>query len=235
MKLSIICPICNERGNLKELVKRIISAVSIYFEANSAELILVDDGSDDGSNFLIASLPKNNSIKLVTHAERRGQAAAISSGLKVARGEIIIIMDSDLQVFPEDIPVFINKITTGYHLVNGIRASRKEVLLLRLLSKLFSLIVSILARVRIKDAASNFTAVRKEFIYGLNLESNDHRYIIPILKKRGAFKIAEVMIRHTNRRYGKSKYRLSKVLQAVPEFFLFILRFKKGYYDWPKE
>lgn len=231
-KISVICPVCNEKDNLDELVNRIHNTLAEHFICNNAELILVDDGSTDGSNKIISDLTQRlSNIRFIVHDKKRGQAAALCSGFKVAKGDIIITLDSDLQVFPEDLPILLNKISGGYQLVNGVRSDRKEVLLLRLSSKLFSLLVSILINTRIKDAASSFTAIRKEFVNNLSLVGNDHRYIIPIVKKRGAVRIAEVMVRHTNRRKGKSKYKLSKVILAVPEFFSFWLRFTKGYYD----
>jgi hypothetical protein len=102
---------------------------------------------------------------------------------------------------------------------------------LKLSSKLFSFLVSLISGAPIADAASNFTAVRGKFIKGLELYANDHRYIVPILKRRGALKIAEVKVRHAKRQKGRSKYSLGKVVLAVPEFFSFYSRFKKGAYD----
>ncbi len=231
-KLSIVCPVHNEEENLSELIRRIFNGLRNCIDFNEIEIILIDDNSRDKSLKVMNDLVMQfNNINVISHDKRRGQAAAISSGLRAARGEIIITMDSDLQVFPEDLPIFLDKMNDGYQLVNGIRSGRKEILLLRLSSKLFSLLVSILINTRIKDAASNFTAVRKEFINGLNLEGNDHRYIIPIIKRRGATRIIEVNVRHAHRKRGKSKYRLIKLISAVPEFFLFYHRFKRGYYD----
>jgi len=229
--VSIICPFHNEEDNLKELVERTIRTLTNFCNMNEVELIMVDDGSTDTSSVVMSELLKRyNSIKLITHGQKIGQAAALSSGFNSANGDIIITMDSDLQVFPEDLPIFLNKMKEGYDVVNGIRIDREELLFLKLSSKLFSFFISIFLRTPIKDAASNFTAIKKEFIKNLKLVMNDHRYIVPIVKKRGAVRIAEVKVRHIKRRKGKSKYRLSKVILAVPEFFSFYLRFKRGYY-----
>ncbi|MEI6831381.1 MAG: glycosyltransferase [Candidatus Omnitrophota bacterium] len=231
MKLSIVCPVCNERDNLEELIDRVFSALPDLFKNNNAELIFIDDGSNDGSRGLIESLLKKNSnIKLLIHNERKGQAAALSSGFFLAGGDIIITMDADLQVFPEDLPLFLDKMDKGYDLVNGVRSDRQERAILRLSSKFLSLLISIILNININDAASNFTAVKKGFVKNLCLLANDHRYIIPIIKSRGAIKITEVKVRHTIRQKGKSKYRLLKIVSAIPELFSFYSRFKRGYY-----
>ncbi|MFZ2603351.1 MAG: glycosyltransferase family 2 protein [Candidatus Omnitrophota bacterium] len=230
--VSIICPFYNERDNLEELVERIAKTLSKFYDISEIELVMVDDGSTDNSDVIMRKLAeKYSSIKLITHNKKMGQAAALSSGFLSAGGDIVITMDADLQVFPEDLPLFLDKMNRGYDLVNGIRLNRKELLLLRLSSKFFSFLVSILLNTPIKDAASNFIAVRKEFVKNLNLTVNDHRYIIPIIKKRGAIKIAEVKVRHAKRYKGKSKYKLSKIISAVPELFSFYSRLKRGYYN----
>jgi dolichol-phosphate mannosyltransferase len=176
-------------------------------------------------------LKKYDFMKMITHPRRMGQTAALSTGFQAATGEIVIIMDGDLQIFPEDIYILINKMAEGYDLVNGMRTERKGVFLLKICSIIFSSAVSIIFNIYIKDMASNFKAFRREFIKNLDLTSNDHRYIIPIVYNRGARKIAEVSVRHAKRVQGKSKYRLSKILAAIPEFFWFYHRYRKGYYD----
>ena len=231
-KLSIICPFYNEKDNLEELVERIFGVLNKLYHMDEIELIMVNDGSSDNSSIIMRKLTERyGNIKPIIHNKKIGQAAALSSGFHSASGSIVITMDSDLQVFPEDLPLFLDKINQGYDLVNGIRLNRKDPLFLTLSSKFFSFLVSVFLNVRIKDAASNFTAVKKEFIEKLNLMANDHRYIVPILKKRGALKIAEVKVRHAKRQKGRSKYRLAKVVSAVPEFFSFYFRFKRGDYD----
>jgi len=231
MKLSIICPVCNEKGNLKELIERVFSSLPDLFKNNNAELIFVDDGSNDGSRELLENLlKKNSSIKLLIHDERRGQAAALSSGFLSAAGDIIITMDADLQVFPEDLPLFLNKMDEGFDFVNGARIARQDGVILKLSSRFLSFLISTILNIKIKDAASNFTAVKRRFVKNLRLLANDHRYIILIVKSRGATRITEIKVRHAMRQKGRSKYKLSKVISAIPELFSFYSRFKKGYY-----
>ncbi|MDD5355127.1 MAG: glycosyltransferase [Candidatus Omnitrophica bacterium] len=231
MKLSIVCPVCNERDNLRELIDRVFASLPDLFNNNNAELIFVDDGSDDGSRDLLENfLKKDSSIKLLIHNKRRGQAAALSSGFLSAAGDIVITMDADLQVFPEDLRLFLNKMDEGFDFVNGARTGRQDGVILKLSSRLFSFLLSAILNITIRDATSNFTATRREFVKDLHLLANDHRYIISIIKSRGATKITEVKVRHAIRQKGKSKYKISKIVFAIPELFLFYSRLKKGYY-----
>jgi glycosyltransferase involved in cell wall biosynthesis len=230
--ISIISPFCNEKDNLVELVERILKTLNEYYDRRELEIIMVDDGSSDGGNIVVRKLSeKYAGVKLITHHKKMGKAAALSSGFSLAQGDIIITMDSDLQGIPEEIPLFLERMNKGYDLVNGIRLRRKETLFLRLCSKILSLLVSIFLKILVRDVSSNFTAVKKEFVNGLSLSANDHRYIIPIMHKRGAVRIIEVGIRHAKRLKGKSNYRVSKIVSAVPEFFSFYFRLKKGLYD----
>lgn len=224
-KISVVCPIRDERDNLEELTSRIHSSLGEYFNKDEAELILVDDGSADDSLDIMRKLAKEfKGIKIVTHDTPMGQAAALSSGLGDARGEIVIIMNGDLQAFPEDIALFIRKMEEGYDVVNGIRIKRKDILLFRISSKFLGLLIRIFFGISIKDPSSNFIAVRNEFITNIKLEFNDHRYIIPILYNRGAHKIGQIGVRHKLREKGKSKYKLSKPFFALPEFIGFCIR-----------
>lgn len=228
-KISIICPIRNERDNLEELVSRIYSSLGEYFINDEAELILVDDGSTDDSLDIMRKLSKGfRGIRIVTHNTPMGQATALSSGLEVAAGEIVIIMNGDLQVFPEDIILFIKKMEEGYDVVNGIRIKRRDILLFKISTKFLGLLIKIFFDISVKDPSSNFLAVRNKFINDIKLKFNDHRYIIPILYNRGARKIGEVGVRHKLREKGKSKYKLSKPFFAIPEFIGFCIREFRG-------
>jgi len=235
-KISIICPVCNEVDNLEELVTRIFTVVASCESLGGIELILVDDASTDKSLFVMHNLAvRFCNITIVCHHKRLGQGVALSSGFRAAKGDIVITMDADLQVFPEDIPFFIAKIKEGYDLVNGVRVRREEKLFFKVCSKILSLLVNVTFGVSLRDAASNFTAVKKKFVKNLIFVANDHRFIMPILHRRGALRIAEVNIRHSKRSKGKSKYSLFKPITAVPEFVAFYFRLKNRFYDLNKE
>jgi len=235
-KISIVCPVCNEADNLEELVTRIFTVLAGYESSGDMELILVDDASTDKSLSVMHNLAARFcNITVVCHRERLGQGFALSSGFRAAKGDIIITMDADLQVFPEDIPLFIVKIKEGYDLVNGRRVKRKGRLFYRACSKIFTLLVNVTFGIFLRDAASNFTAVKKDFVRNLIFVANDHRFIVPILHRRGAVRVAEVGIRHSKRNKGKSKYSLFKPIMAVPEFVSFYFRLKNGFYNINRE
>jgi glycosyltransferase involved in cell wall biosynthesis len=230
--VSVICPVCNEKDNLEELVKRIFSSLHFYSESGKMELILVDDGSKDGSSDIIISLQKNfRNIKLIRLDKRMGQGAALGSGLLMASGDVAVTMDADLQLYPEDIPLLLAKLEEGYDVVSGTRTDRKEKILLKICSKIFAVLIRMFFGIHVNDPSSDFIAVREKFIKNINLKRNDHRYIIPILYKRGAHRIANVNVRHAKRYKGKSKYNLLKIISAIPELFYFLFRFKKVYYN----
>ncbi|MBU2221535.1 MAG: glycosyltransferase, partial [Candidatus Omnitrophica bacterium] len=158
-KISIVCPIRNEGDNLEELINRIYSSLGEYFIDDKAELILVDDGSNDDSLDIMRKLSKKFSgIKIINHNAPMGQSLALSSGLGVAAGEIVIIMNGDLQVFPEDIVFFIKKMEEGYDVVNGIRIKRKDILLFKISTKVLGLLIKIFFDISVKDPSSNFIA-----------------------------------------------------------------------------
>jgi len=141
-------------------------------------------------------------------------------------------MDGDLQVFPEDLPLFVEKIRKGYDVVNGIREHRQHSFVLRFASRVYNTLMLIFFNVPVIDAASNFSAFKAKFVKGLKLIDNDHRYIIPIVMKKGAKRIGEIVVRHTERKGGKSKYKtLIKFIKGGPEIILAWFRIKLGRYN----
>jgi glycosyltransferase involved in cell wall biosynthesis len=196
------------------------------------ELLFIDDGSSDGSSELLReSAQGNNNIRVYSHQARSGQAQAFNTGFRNSAGRLVVTMDADLQVFPEDLPLFFQKIEEGYDAVNGYRRNRKDSPLINFYSFIFNIFVRTLLSSCVSDAASNYTAIKRQFIDGLELSGNDHRYIIPIVKRRGGIRVAEVVIRHQRRQKGKSKYKLTKCLNAFPEIISFWFRLRSGGYD----
>ena len=167
-------------------------------------------------------------IRLFCHNHRLGQAGCISSGFQIAKGQVVVTMDSDLQIYPEDIPLLLKKIDQGYDLVNGYRAMRQDQLFICLGSKIFNRIMRKIFSLSIEDATSNFVAIRKKFLKRLTLFNNDHRYLIAILKSRGLNKMCEILVRHRDRKKGRSKYSFFiKFLTAFPELLRAFIRIKK--------
>lgn len=224
--ISIVVPIHNEEAVLPELAERVHNVMV----GEDWELLLVDDKSTDNSHRLMLELAKKyQNIVVLQNERRRGQTGCFRNGFDHAKGDITITMDGDLQVMPEDLPLFINKMEQGYDVVNGIREHRQHVFRFRLLSRFYNLLMLLFFNCPVIDAASNFTIFKTKFIKDLRLKNNDHRYIIPIVVKRGAEFIGEVVVRHREREKGKTKYKMwVKILSGGPEIVKAFFRIKMG-------
>jgi len=231
-KISVISPVHNEEDVVEELITRVKNVMNKNYK-NDWEFILVDDLSTDNSAYTIKRLAKKHrNVKYLKLEKKGGQTGCFKAGFDYARGRFIITMDADLQVLPEDIPLFINKMDKGYDVVNGIREHRQHFFKLRLASRIYNLLMLLFFNCPVLDAASNFTAFKKRFVTGLDLTDNDHRYIIPIVVRRGARKIGEVVVQHKERKAGKTKYKtLHKYIKGGPEIMTAWLRLKSGRYD----
>jgi glycosyltransferase involved in cell wall biosynthesis len=235
MKVSIVSPERNEKDCLEELVERVSAVMSAHFRAGDWEYIVVDDASTDGSDELLERLAKKNpNLRPCFHGERRGQTGCFKTGFDAAKGDYAITMDADLQLFPEDLPLFFEKIEQGFELVNAIRVGRKHPLPMKVASRLYNFLMWLFFRCPVSDAASNFTAIKTGYVKGLYLTDNDHRYIIAIVMSRGLKKIAEVGVRHNARKSGKSKYSaMPKYVRGFPEIFRAYGRIRSGRYAKP--
>lgn len=234
-ELSIILPIYNEEKSLPELLARIHKTVCEQ-QKIVCELICINDGSSDSSRQVLQSLAQHyRYMRLFLHDTRQGKCAAISAGFAMVRGDIVIVMDSDLQHSPEDIPLFVERIREGYDLVNAVRLKRQANCVYKIYSRLLSFLIAWICRIKVEDPSSNFIAVREKYIRNLSLYSNDHRYLIPILMKRGAARFTEVCVTHQKRVYGISKYGLHKGIIAFFEWWAFCRRFWCGRYMYINE
>jgi len=228
MKISLISPERNEKDILEELVKRVERVMSKRFKANEWEYIIVDDASDDGSAEKLKELAKScKNLRPVLHRERKFQTGCFQTGFENAKGDYVITMDSDLQVLPEDLPLFFDKIGQGYELVNAIRENRQHPFWMKLASRCYNILMLLFFDCPVFDAASNYTAIKRSYVKNLKLHHNDHRYLIPILQTKGLKRIGEVVVRHEKRSRGKSKYSaLPKYLKGFPEIFWAFVRIK---------
>jgi len=231
IKTTILIPIKNESQTLEELIGRVTNVMNSTHKG-VWELLLIDDASTDNTAALITALKKKyKNIRVIFHKNSRGQTGCFKTGFNSARGKIIITLDGDLQVMPEDIPKFIEKMGQGYDLVNGIRENRQHPFWIKLASRIYNTLMLIFFNSPVFDAASNFTAIKTSLIKGVNLRGNDHRYIVPIAMQRGAKKIGEVVIIHKMRKSGKSKYKaLPKYIKGFFEIFMAWTRLRLGIY-----
>ncbi len=229
--LSLIIPCYNEDKNIGILygkIKKSFSTAGII----KYELIFVDDGSTDGTFKEIANVcRKDKKVKSIRLKRNCGQTAAISTGIEYSKGDVIILMDADLQNEPADIPVLLKKINEGYDVVSGWRHKRKDNFFIRVLpSKIANAMISLISGVKLKDYGCTLKAYRREYIKDIKLYGEMHRFIPVYAKMQGA-NITEVKVRHYPRIYGKSKYGLIRIFKVILD--LLVVKFIENYYNKP--
>ncbi len=214
MNLTIVVPLYDEEENVERLYSSIVDAVSP--EGFAFEVILVDDGSRDRTAEIAAGIAANDSrLRVVEFRKNYGQTAAMAAGIDLARGDIIVTMDGDLQNDPIDIPNFIAKMNEGYDLVVGWRFNRKDKLISRKIpSKIANWLIGKVTGVPIKDNGCSLKAFRSSVIKQVPLYNEMHRFIPAMTSITGA-RIAEIKVRHHARQFGKSKYGLSRVYKVL--------------------
>ncbi|MDX9864709.1 MAG: glycosyltransferase family 2 protein, partial [Anaerolineaceae bacterium] len=199
----------------------------------SWEMVLVDDGSKDGSMEVLKDLAEKDPLHVRVVALRRnfGQTAAMAAGIDHSSGEIIVMMDADLQNDPADIPMMLEKIDAGYDLVSGWRKSRQDAFITRTLpSHIANKIISAVTGVHLHDYGCSLKAYRREVITGFRLYGEMHRFI-PVYASSVGAKIIEVPVHHHARQYGKAKYGLERTFKVVLD--LFTVKFLTSYSNKP--
>jgi glycosyltransferase involved in cell wall biosynthesis len=230
MDLSIIVPIYNEHDSLRLLYQVICEAVSPL--GLEWDLILVDDGSKDNSLLVLEELALIDPVHVRIVALRRnfGQTAAIAAGIDHSDGDVIVLMDADLQNDPADIPCMLEKIREGYDVVSGWRQNRQDTLSRRLPSQLANNLISWATGVRLHDYGCTLKAYRREVITGFRLYGEMHRFIPAYASSYGA-RIIELPVRHHARRFGKAKYGLERTVKVILD--LVTVKFLNSYANKP--
>lgn len=214
MDLSIVVPIYNEAESLEALVREACKTLDSL--GKSYEIIIVDDGSTDGSYAVLSRLHKQEPrVKVVRFKRNFGQTAAVAAGLAYARGEVIVAMDGDGQNDPKDIPALLEKLDEGFDLVSGWRSPRHDPFWSRQLpSNVANGLISWLTKVKLHDYGCTLKAIRREVAKELKLYGEMHRFIPAIAYERGA-RIAEIKVNHRARRWGKSKYGIARTFRVI--------------------
>ena len=226
--ISITIPIHNEAGNLPRLYARVKESMTEL--GQPWELILVNDGSTDGSEHLLDGLAASDPAVKVVHFRRNfGQTAAMMAGFDHAGGDIIIPMDGDLQNDPGDIPLMLARLEEGYDVVSGWRKDRKDNALQRNLpSILANRLISFVSGVELRDFGCSLKAYRRDVLAGVRLYGEMHRFL-PIYAHWHGARISEVEVRHYPRTSGQSKYGLERVLKVLADLITvkFLDRFQQ--------
>ncbi len=232
MKISIVIPVYNEVENLENL-HQAVHPLWIGQPNLDWELILVDDGSSDGSQQMLEELSRDDPkyTRIIELRRNFGQTAAIAAGIDHSQGEVIILMDADLQNDPADIPMMLDLIEQGYDVVSGWRLKRQDKLLTRVLpSRMANGLISFVTGVHLHDYGCTLKAYRREVLTGFRLYGEMHRFIPAYANSVGA-KMVEVPVRHNPRRFGKTKYGLTRTLKVVLD--LFTVKFLISYANKP--
>src|SRR5262245_12844328 len=224
--ISIVAPVYNEAATLVEFVTRLGLSARPLEPRYAFEFVIVDDGSTDGSLELAKSLIATEARLRVVELRRTfGQTAALQAGLATARGDLVISMDSDLQHFPEDLPLFIEKIEEGYDLVCGWRHDRQEGIARRWPSRAANALIRGVSGLRVHDIGTTYRAYRADLVRQLQLLGEQHRFV-PVLASLVGAKVTEVKIRNIRRPFGHSHYGLGRTINVFLDIlYLYFLRY----------
>jgi glycosyltransferase involved in cell wall biosynthesis len=217
--LSLIIPVFNEAENLSLLYDSIKQALSSIKQ--DWEVIFVDDGSTDNSVHVLESLIEEDpdQIRVVVFRRNFGQTAAISAGIDHACGEIIVLLDADLQHDPADIPRLLAKLDEGYDLVSGWRKDRKDNRLTRTIpSNLANWLISWVTGVHLHDYGCTLKAYRRDVLGGFRLYGEMHRFI-PVFAHSVGARITELPVSHHSRKFGKANYGLDRTAKVILDLF----------------
>lgn len=215
MDLSIIVPLFNEKESLPELSQWIAEVMKK--EGLSYEVIMVDDGSTDGSWNTIEELSKANPcIKGIQFRRNYGKSAALFCGFERAEGEFVATMDADLQDSPEELPEMIRMIKEdGYDLVSGWKQNRQDNKLTKNLpSKLYNATARKITGIKLHDMNCGIKCYRKEVVKSIEVYGEMHRYIPYLAKNAGYDKIGEKPVHHQKRKFGKSKFGVDRFVNG---------------------
>ena len=214
IELSIIAPLYNEEESVELLYDCIKEAVDLTVK--EYEIIFVDDGSTDSTVEKASILAKDDHrLRIVEFRRNYGQTLAMGAGIDIARGEILVTMDGDLQNDPLDIPMMVDKLEQGYDLVVGWRHNRQDKLISRKIPSIIAnRLIGYVTGVPIKDNGCSLKVYRAATIKNSPFYNEMHRFIPALLSLSGA-KIAEVKVRHHARQFGQSKYGLSRIYKVL--------------------
>jgi glycosyltransferase involved in cell wall biosynthesis len=211
--LSVVAPLYDESQNVRPLVEWIFQALESY--PGSFEVILVDDGSRDDTWQQVRAVAADPRVRGLRLGRNVGQTAAMMAGFDHARGDVIVSLDGDLQNDPRDIPALVSKLDDGYDLVCGWRQKRQDKLLLRKFpSWVANRMIRRLTGVPITDNGCSLKAYRRDLLNRIDLYAEQHRFI-PALSASVGARIAEMPVRHHARRYGESKYGISRTVKVL--------------------
>jgi glycosyltransferase involved in cell wall biosynthesis len=229
-RISVLVPIYNEQKNIPPLCEELFGVLDHI--GSSFEIIMVDDGSRDGSlAALVAVAEQRPELKIVSFRRNYGQTAAIMAGIDHAAGDILISIDADLQNDPADIPALLAKLDEGSDVVSGWRKERKDAAIRRnLVSRVANRLISRISGVHLHDYGCTLKAYRRDVIKDVRLYGEMHRFV-PIYASWMGAKVTELPVSHRPRLFGRSKYGLERVAKVLLD--LLVVTFLDRYFVKP--
>ncbi|HBX64710.1 MAG TPA: glycosyltransferase, partial [Balneolaceae bacterium] len=229
MDISIVVPVYNEEESLPELEKAIQAALANKF---SYEIIFVDDGSSDGSWAVIKSLSEQKSfVHGINFSHNYGKSVALQAGFETVKGDYVVTMDADLQDDPNEVPEMVQMLKDGYDLVSGWKKERHDPLSKTIPSKFFNYVTRKAAGIELHDFNCGLKAYRADVVEDIYLYGELHRYIPMLAKREGYTRITEKVVKHHPRKYGKTKFGLSRFMNGFLD--LITITFVQRYLQKP--
>jgi len=220
--ISFVIPVFNEKENIAFLIDETISVLK-KGKTNEFEILIVSDGSTDGTNEIIKKLVKTYKwVKGIIFRCRQGKASALTTGFEKACGDIIVTLDGDGQDDPHQLHKLLKELDKGYDMVSGWKKNRKDSFIKNTSSLIFNRVVSFFTKLNLHDYNSGFKAYKKGAAKSLKLYGELHRYI-PLFLDSYGYKVTEVRIDHRRRFHGNSKYSWERFFHGYFDLFTMLL------------
>lgn len=218
-EISVVVPAYDEAESIGLLIEKVADVLK--GAGRSYEIIVVDDGSHDGTSKEVEKrIPSVAGLKLIALRANSGKSAALAAGFNAcSASRSVVTIDADLQDDPEEIPALLSKLDEDYDLVSSWKKRRRDPWTKRLPSRIFNVVTSWATGIRLHDFNSGFKVYRREVIDTIDLHGELHRYI-PVLASRLGWRIGEVAVRHHPRRFGKSKFGSSRLINGFLDLLL---------------
>src|SRR3989344_3527021 len=219
MNYSVVVPAHNEADSLPALYEALVPVMDSM--GGQWELIVVDDGSTDDTYRVISKIAdRDPHVKVIQLRRSFGQTAGWSAGFSAATGDIVIVMDADLQNDPKDIPAMVQKLQNeDFDVISGWRKDRKDKSMLKIGSKIGNWFRKLVTGEKIHDQGCSLKVYRKEALEDLELYGEMHRYITALLAWKG-FRVGEMVVRHHARKYGSTNYTIKKKLKGFLDLLI---------------
>jgi len=226
-KISLVIPLFNEEESVTPLsheIRKALSRINIDYE-----VIFVDDGSTDASLQKLKEITRtDNRFKYLSFRKNYGKSAALNEGFKVASGDAVVTLDADLQDDPHEIPNLLKKLEGGYDLCSGWKKKRQDPFIKKVSSKFFNFVTRLISGVKIHDFNCGLKAYKKDVVENVKVYGELHRYI-PVLASWQGFSVTEIIVNHHPRRYGKTKFGMSRFFKGFVDLItvIFVTRYIK--------